>query len=109
MENLVLLELQRKSDLSSTFEIYYWKEYGRSDGKEVDFVIKKRLGISQLIQVTHISARDEMNTRETNSLIAASDGLKCSNLLVITWDYGGKEQIDGKNISFIPLWEWLLS
>ncbi|HIP90350.1 MAG TPA: ATP-binding protein, partial [Candidatus Nanopusillus sp.] len=42
------------------------------------------------------------------SIIKASDLLKCKDLLVITWDYEGREEFKGKRIKFIPLWRWLL-
>ena len=29
-------------------------------------------------------------------------------LLIITWDTEKEEKIKGKNIKFIPLWQWLL-
>ncbi|MEA2033544.1 MAG: hypothetical protein U9N41_08185 [Euryarchaeota archaeon] len=41
-------------------------------------------------------------------LIKASKELKCTDLLVITWDYEEEEEIKGKKIRFVPLWKWLL-
>ncbi|MGC8557441.1 MAG: ATP-binding protein, partial [Nitrososphaeria archaeon] len=40
MENTVMLELVRRL-YGSGSEIYYWKEYGKAEGAEVDFVIKE--------------------------------------------------------------------
>jgi predicted AAA+ superfamily ATPase len=108
IENLVLIELERRSSLCSSFEIFYWKEYGKSEGKQVDFVIKKGMNVSQLIQVTYASTKDEINQREIDSLVIASNELKCNDLLVLTWDYSNKEISNGKNIFFMPLWKWLL-
>ena len=108
MENLVAIELIRRSDLFERFEIYYWKEYGKS-GIEVDFVIKEGLKVKQLIQVTYASARGEIEKREIKSLLKASELLKCKNLLAITWDFEGEERIENKKIIFKPLWKWLLS
>ncbi len=103
MENIVFIELTKMFE-----EIYYWKEYGKAEGKEVDFVIKEGPEIKQLIQVTYASGRDEVEEREIKSLIKASDVLSCKNLLVITWDYEGEEEVKGKKIRFVPLWKWLL-
>jgi len=108
MENLVAIELVRRSDLFERFEIYYWKEYGKS-GIEVDFVIKEGLKVKQLIQVTYASTREEIEKREIKSLLKASELLKCKNLLAITWDFEGEERIENKKIIFKPLWKWLLS
>ena len=104
MENLVAIELLRRKE-SHPLEIYYFKDY---QGREVDFVIKEGLKVKQLIQVTYASERDEIEKREIRSLLKASELLKCKNLLVITWDYEGEEEIRGKKIKFLPLWKFLL-
>jgi len=101
MENLVFLELLRRNG-----NIFYWKDY---QGREVDFVVREGLKIKQLIQVTYASSKDEVEKREINALIKASDLLKCKNLLCITWDYENKLKVCNKTINFIPLWKWLLS
>ncbi len=105
MENTVAVELQRKCAIERTFEIYYWKDHQQN---EVDFVLKKGPKVIQLIQVTYVTERDEVNERETKSLLKASKELRCRNLLVITWDFSGKEKIGGKEVTFIPLWSWLM-
>jgi hypothetical protein len=87
-------------------ELYYWKDYQH---REVDFIIKKETKVEQLIQVTAASEKNEIEKREYNSLLKASEELRCKNLLMITWDYEAKEIIDGKQIVSIPLWKWLLS
>jgi len=38
--------------------------------------------------------------REIRSLIKASSDIHCGNLIVITLDYEGKEEFEGKVISF---------
>ena len=106
MENLVAVELlRRRSYWSRDIEVYYWKDYQQH---EVDFVIKDGAEIKKLIQVTYASSRDEVERRELNSLIRASELLKCGNLLVITWDYEEEENIDNRAVKFLPLWKWLL-
>ena len=97
MENIVFLQLRREGR-----EIYY------HHGKEVDFVIKEGLKVKQLIQVTYVSSRNEIKKREIKALLKASEELKCKDLLMITWDYEGEEEIKGKKIKFKPLWKWLL-
>jgi len=41
-------------------------------------------------------------------LLRAEEEFKCSNLLVITWEYEGEEIVDGRKIVYTPLWKWLL-
>ncbi len=105
MENVVFLELMRKTNEFPLLSIYYWKDYQQH---EVDFVIKEELNIKQLIQVTYSSSLDEIEKRELRSLVKVSNLLKCKNLLVITWDFESEEEIKGKKIKFLPLWKWLL-
>ncbi|MEM0480619.1 MAG: ATP-binding protein [Candidatus Aenigmatarchaeota archaeon] len=105
MENIVFLELLRKTNEKPLMEIYYFKDYQQ---REVDFVIKEGLSIKQLIQVTYASNKDEIDKREIRSLLKASELLKCKDLLIITWDYEDEIKINNKTIKFIPLWKWLL-
>ncbi len=106
MENAVAIDLYiRKNYFSSDLELYYWKDHG---GNEVDFVLKSKNSVKQLIQVTYASSNLDLKPRETKALLNASRELRCNDLLVITWDYEAEEKIKGKKIKFIPLWKWLL-
>ena len=69
---------------------------------------KEKTKVTQLIQATHISNRQELKENRVSSLLRASKDLKCNNLLFITWDFEGEEEFDGKKIKFVPLWKWLL-
>jgi len=109
MENSVAIELMRRKEENPRIEIYYWKEYGRMEGREVDFVLKEGLEVSQLIQVTHASGRDEIRSREIKALLKAGEELRCRNLLCITWDYEDEEEINGRKLKFVPIWKWFLS
>jgi len=108
MENLVAVELfRRRSYMFKEWEIYYWKN---SQGYEVDFVIKSKSNIEQLIQVTYASSLDEIEKREIKALVKASRELKCYNLTIVTWDLEDKIKLkENRTIRVIPLWKWLLS
>ena len=99
MENAVYLELLRRGEN----EVYYWKEYGKSVGAEVDFVISKNFEAEELIQVTY--AENEIKERELRALKKAQKELKPKKVRILTWNYSGK--IDG--VELIPLWYWLLT
>ncbi len=103
MENLVFLQLRRMNMIENQ-NIFYYKD---ATGKEVDFVIKDGIAVTKLIQVTYASGREDINKRETASLLKAADELRCDNLTVITWDYSSVEKVDRHTINFVPLWEWL--
>jgi predicted AAA+ superfamily ATPase len=108
MENSVAVELLRRKE-GSKFEIFYWKEYGKRNGNEVDFVIREGMSIKKLIQVTYANSKDEIEKREVENLIKASEELKCKDLLIITWDYEGELEVESRKVKCLPLWKWLIS
>lgn len=101
-ENIVALYLIKHKNKDNLF---YWKS---KEGYEVDFVVKEKLKIKQLIQVGYDLSNEKVKKREINSLIKASNELKCKELLVITEDYETEEKIDEKIIVYKPLWKWLI-
>jgi predicted AAA+ superfamily ATPase len=100
-ENLVAIELQRRGR-----EVYYFKT---KDGKEVDFAVREGLVIGQLIQVCYDVDSSATKKRETTALVKASGETKCSNLLILTWDFEASETVANSKIQYLPLWKWLLN
>jgi predicted AAA+ superfamily ATPase len=106
MENIVFIELlRRKLYFNPDWKLYYWKDH---TGREIDFVVKNKDSIKQLIQVTYASDKNEVDQRELESFKAAAFEMKCDSMLVITWDYQGTTLVNDKTVMFIPLWKWLL-
>ena len=106
LENVIAIELlRRKSYWNIHTEIYFWQDYKQH---EVDFVVKESGSIKQLIQVSYRIEESDTKEREIRSLLAASKELRCNNLLIITYDFEGEEEKDGKKIIFMPAWKWLL-
>jgi hypothetical protein len=110
-ETIVAVELKRKQALErdANMEIYYYKN---PQNYEVDFIIKRDLKFSQLVQVCYNIKDTGTKDREIRSLIHAARDLKCDNLLVITGDFEGVEEIEWFGLKgrvvFLPLWKWLL-
>lgn len=107
MENLVAIELIRRNSYfnNKNIEVNYWKDYGQ---KEVDFLLRTGNIVKELIQVSYIINVIDKSNREFNSLLKASDELKCNNLLIITWDQSGEVKFGEKKIILKPLYLWLL-
>ena len=103
-ENAVAIELLRRYSQKDT-ELYYWND---RRGKEVDFVVKNGLKIKQLIQVCYDIKHYDTKKREIDALLKASNELNCKNLLIITGDVEGTEELKNKKINFVPLSKWLL-
>lgn len=103
LENTVFLQLHRQS--TSVDNIYYYQGKG-----ECDFVVQHGTDISHLIQVTWDMTDEETRKREINGLLEASDATGCNKLLIITADYSGDIKLkDGRQISIVPAWRWLLN
>lgn len=98
MENTVFVELMRKGK-----EVFYWKNKG-----EVDFVIKRDKKVEELIQVCYDVEDPKTKEREVNALLEAMKFFKLRTGIIVTWDYEDEEKINGKKISYIPIWKWLL-
>ncbi len=99
-ENLVAIELLRKEK-----EFYYWKD---DRHREVDFVVKEKSVIRELIQVSWDISNVKTHEREIKALILASEKLNCEDLLIINAEVEKEENTKGKVIKYIPLWKWLL-
>ena len=106
IENIVAVELmRRKYYYNPTQEIAYYM----AGNKEVDFVVYEGQRVKELIQVCYDVSDINTKNREIDALIRASKELKCNELKIITWDYEGKEEVEGKKIEYVPLWKWLLA
>lgn len=104
MENLVFTELVKKGHEPNR-DMFYYKT--RND-REVDFVLKKGIKISELIQVCYDPTNHDVEQREIRALVEAKGELKVKKLTVLTWDEKREIKKDGSVIQFRPLWEWLL-
>ena len=107
-ENLAAVELKRR-ELMGELEFYYYKD---ALGYEVDFVVKRGLEITELIQVCYNVNDEKTRNREVRGLLHGYKDLHCGNLTVITADYENTETIEWYGIKgeikFVPLWKWLL-
>lgn len=99
-ENLVFIELKRRGK-----DIFYWKS---RKGREVDFVIKEGLKITEAIQVSLSIADERIKKREIQSLVDAKEELKADRLIILTNDEEGMEIAGNTEIKVLPLWKWLL-
>jgi hypothetical protein len=104
MENLVFTELL-KQGLKPNIDLFYYKT--RND-KEIDFVVKKSVVASELIQVTYDSSDPNVSEREIKALLEAKEELHVEKLTILTWDEKKQVNKDGTVINFVPLWEWIL-
>ena len=100
-ENIVYLELRRRNK-----DVYYWKS---RKGKEVDFVIKEGLKISEAIQVCFSLADKKTRARELQGLMDAKEELNPRMLIILTEDEEDSIRINDTDVKIIPLWKWLVS
>lgn len=102
LENTVFLELYRRR--TPIDQIYYYQ------GKcECDFVVQRGTDIAQLIQVTWSMKDEATRSREITGILEASKAIGCDNMTIITYDESETITTDsGKEITVIPIWQWLL-
>jgi len=98
MENLVFIDLRRRGK-----DIFYWK-----NKNEVDFVIKKGLEVTELIQVCYDVEDEKTRIREEAGLIEAMEVFGLDEGIIITDDKYSVNMVDDKKIMYIPLWAWML-
>ena len=79
----------------------------RNEEYEVDFIVKEGKEVREAIQVTYATSRENIPDRELRALAEAQKALG-GEAKVITWDYEGEEEVKGVEITFIPLWKYLL-
>lgn len=91
LKNLVFVELMRRHGLGNLF--YY------RDRREVDFVVKDRNEIREILQVTY-SLGDERETEGIMELLR----IRRVRASVITYDGGG----GGQRVKVMKAWKWLL-
>ena len=104
-ENAVFLALKRRQGLNPGLELYYWKDEYH---KEVDFVLKDNLKVTQLIQVCWNMDAPKTREREIKNLLKAAAVFKEADLLVISEELEGEEKFGDKTIKYTPLWKWLV-
>ena len=105
MECVAALELLRTSLEDILTEVFYWRD---PFGKEVDFVVRRDSDVVQLIQSCYDISAFGVRERELGALLKASKELGCDDLLVLTWDHVGGEELEGRHVVYEPLWRWLL-
>jgi len=98
MENVVYLELRRKG------EVYYWS---RRDA-EVDFVLKRGLEVTDILQVCYDMSEPSTRRREMTSLRKGMEEFKLDLGTIITMDEEGTEEVEEGQVRIVPLWKWLL-
>ena len=105
-ENTVAIALHKRR-LEGKCEVYFW--HGERD-EEVDFVVKEGPHIVQLIQVCWDMQHPATRHREVRSLLQASKALGCDNLLILTANVAGKEDVEWfgtrRGIRLQPLADW---
>lgn len=104
MENLIFMEMIKRQQKENR-DLFYYKT---RNGREVDFIIRKGLKITYLIQSAFQIHNLETERREMKALLEAGEELNCDNLIILTWDKEEIEKIEGKTVRFIPLWKWLV-
>lgn len=99
LENAVFLHLKMQGK-----EIYFHKEK-----KECDFVVREGNQVVQAIQVTTSLTDPEVRNREIEGLHEAMKAYELQKGLILTENESDTIEMEGFQISVMPIWKWLLS
>jgi len=105
LEQAVAVHLLRKTQADPLLELYYWSD---TNGREVDFVLKRGLDVEGLIQVSVSVASPDTWKREVRAITRACAEFMLKTATIITEDQSGTENVDGITINLIPFWNWAL-
>ena len=105
LENLVFLELTRRKKQAGGNLFYY---RSRND-REIDFVVREKFQIRQLIQICYDMSNKKTENREIDAIMECAEELNCNNLLIITWDQENVVQRGDYDIQILPYYKWCLN
>ncbi len=100
LENLVFIELKRRTDKAN---IYYHK-----GEKECDFIIVENRTVTQAIQVTQIMDNAITRNREIDGLKDALCTYSLTTGLILTESEEAIIEEDSYSIQIQPIWKWLI-
>lgn len=98
LENLVFIELLRRGG-----KIYYY-----SKKQECDFLLVENNTITSAIQVCYAFPSGKVRKREIDGLLEAMNAYNLQSGLIITDSTEEEIMNDGKKITILPAWKWLL-
>ena len=87
-------------------DIFYYKT---SQGQEIDFLLFAKNKIESLIQVVYSFKDKSTREREINALLNAMQETELTSAMILTYDQSEKIKINGKLISVVPVYQWLLT
>jgi predicted AAA+ superfamily ATPase len=102
LENLVAVELKRKSFREGT-DIFYWDNYHT----ECDFIVKKGSKIINAYQVCREVSVDN-EKREVGGLVRALEEFGMKSGIILTESSESSMKVKNIKISLMPIWKWLL-
>jgi len=98
VENVVAWHLVKKGMQEKVFfKPYYWKNKG-----EVDFILEGK-------NILPVEVKYQQNPGKIKPLLEFMDEHKLNKGIVVTKDLIDQKKIDGKTISFIPAWLFLVT
>ena len=107
LENVVLLELQRRNAPLHR-DVFYYRPTSRS--REVDFVVTERGRVLELLQVAYDISQPKTLARELGALTEAAKKTGCTKLTLVTAGSDSRQEtVNGMEVSIVPATEWLLA
>lgn len=96
LENLVAVTLKKKYEE----DLYFYQQ-----NIEVDFYVPME---KLAVQVSYSLKDETTRKREVNALLKMAAAMDVDKLLIITYDEEEMMMVEGKEITVVPIWRWLL-
>lgn len=101
LENLVYLQLKRNGK-----EVYYYKT---ASGQEVDFAVREKNNLSEIIQVAQDMKNEKTRTRELKALLKAMDETGLKTGTIVTYEDEDEITEGCRTIRLVPAYQYLYS
>jgi len=82
-------------------EVFYWKD---TKGNEVDIVFLRNKNLLPI----EVKFKSKVDKKELKGLFSFMDKYECKNGIVVTRNSLDSLESNGKTISFVPVWLFLL-
>jgi len=100
LENHVCNELLR-----GKYEVFYWHS---KEGYEVDFIVRRKDGSYEAIQVAVSLSMPETLEREMRALSCARRDLEIKRCTIVTRDELESQNVRKEEVKIVPFYRWAL-
>lgn len=104
MEAAVYRQIKQAVSENPNLGIFYFRD---NNDKEADFVVRESETVRGIAQVSYFEKEEEMDKREIGGLVKAMEVFGVNKGVIINWGVDKEVNIEGREVKFISLGEYL--